>query len=96
MSDLAVRRGARTAELIDSDDLLLNISLSGGRVLRQRSREAMVGVGEAALTTSADPGVVTVHSVSRFVSFRMARETLRPMIADLDTCLLRPVLDLLR
>jgi len=72
--------GVLTSNLIDSDDVLLNVSLSGGRVIQQRGRETDVISGEGALTTSIDPGVVTIHSPSRFFSFRVARTALQPMI----------------
>jgi AraC-like DNA-binding protein len=88
---ISASRGSLTSELIESDDILLNVSLSGGRIIQQRGREAMVGPREGGLTTSADPGVVTIHSTSRFFSFRIARDTLRPAVGDLDACLQRTI-----
>jgi AraC-like DNA-binding protein len=84
-------RGSLTKDLVDSDDILFNITLSGGRILRQLGREAVIGPGDGGVTTSAEPGVVTVHSASRFVSFRIARDKLRPIVGDLDACLLRTI-----
>jgi AraC-like DNA-binding protein len=84
-------RCPRRLEHIDSDDLVLNITLSGGRTVRQLAREAVVGTGEAVLTTGADPGIVTVHATSRTFSLRMPYRTLTPMVSDLDARLLRPV-----
>ena len=91
VGDLSPVRGTLTKELIESDDLLFNITLSGGRTLHQRGREAAVRPGEAGLTTSIYPGVVEVHLPSRFISFRIPRNTLQPMIGDLDGCLLRTI-----
>jgi AraC-like DNA-binding protein len=83
-------RAPRRPEHVSGDDLVLNVSLSGGRTLSQRGRELTVGEGEAVLT-SADPGVATIPSGSRIISFRIARDALEPMVADLDACLLRPI-----
>jgi AraC-like DNA-binding protein len=77
--------------LIDSDDILFNITLSGGRVVQQLGREATVGPGEGGVTTSAVPGLVTVHVPSRFISFRIARHMIQPIVGDLDACLSRTI-----
>jgi AraC-like DNA-binding protein len=82
-------RASLTRELINADDLLFNINLTGSRSQQQRGREVLLGAGDAGLTTNADPGVVTVHSTSRFISFRIPRKELQPMIGDLDASLLR-------
>jgi len=84
-------RAVRTAEHIDSEDIVLTICLTGGRVVRQRGREATVVAGEAVLTTSADPVAVAVHSTSRMIVLRIPLATLRPSLVDLDACLVRPI-----
>jgi AraC-like DNA-binding protein len=84
-------RATRNAAHIDSDDLVLTINLAGGRVVRQRGREAAIGAGEAVLTTSADPIMVAVHSTSRMVTLRIPLDILRPSVVDLDACLVRPI-----
>ena len=65
--------------------------MSGSRSQQQRGREAVLGAGDGGLTTNADPGNVTVHSTSRFISFRIPRNTLQPMIGDLDASLVRTI-----
>src|SRR5579863_6600550 len=84
-------QGTLTRQLIETDDLVFNITLSGGRILRQFGREAVVGPGEAGLTATTEPGVGIIYLPSRFVSFRVPRKTLQPMIGDLDACLIRTV-----
>jgi AraC-like DNA-binding protein len=84
-------RAPRRAEHIDGDDLTFNVSLSGGRVVRQRDREALVVAGEAVLMTGADPGVVSIWRRSRLISLRIPQKMVRPAIADFDGCLLCPV-----
>ena len=84
-------RAPRRLEHLDSDDLVLNVSLSGGRTVQQRGREALVAEGEAILTTCADPGMVTIPSMSHLFSVRLPQRTLRPALVDFDACLLRPI-----
>jgi AraC-like DNA-binding protein len=81
----------RGPQHIDGDDLVLSVVLTGGRVVRQRGREAVAGESEAVLTASDDPGVVTITRTSTQFSLRMARTVLRPALADFDACLLQPV-----
>ena len=84
-------QGTLTRELIEADDLVFSVTLSGGRILRQLGREAVIGPGEAGLTTTTEPGVGIVHLPSRFVSFRVPRATLQPMLGDLDAFLIRTI-----
>ena len=84
-------RATRTAAHIDSDDIVLTINLSGGRVVRQRGREAAIGTGEAVLTSSADPIAVAIHSTSRIIALRVPLDMLRPSVSDLDACLVRTI-----
>jgi AraC-like DNA-binding protein len=84
-------RATRTAAHIDSDDIVLTVNLAGGRVVRQRGREAAIGTGEAVLTSGADPMSVAIHSMSRTIALRIPLGTLRPSVVDLDACLMRPI-----
>jgi AraC-like DNA-binding protein len=77
-----ISRLERTVRHIDNDDLVLNASLGSGRVLRQCGREISVARGEAVLASSAEPGVVTLPSPSRFVSLRLPRKAVAPLVAD--------------
>ena len=85
-------RAPRGPHHIDSDDLILNVICAGGRVVSQRGREASVDEGQAVLTATADPGVVTIDRRSKLFSLRMPRTVLGSALADFDACLLRPVL----
>jgi AraC-like DNA-binding protein len=71
------------------DDLIFNLTLEGGRTVSQRGQEVTVGAGEA-LLASIDP-VVTTMKPSRFLSFRLLRTRLEPLVADLDSALLQPI-----
>src|SRR5882757_10970379 len=71
------------------EDLIFNLTLEGGRNVSQRGREVTLQAGEAVLA-SLDP-VVTTMQASRFLSFRLPRARLEPLIADLDSSLLQPI-----
>jgi AraC-like DNA-binding protein len=63
----------------------------GGRVAKKRGREAAVEEGQGILTTSADPGVVTILRKSKLYSLRVPRTVLGSALTDIDACLLRSV-----
>ena len=78
-------RRRHTAEHIDSDDLLFGIALSGGCVLHQRGREAVIGQrGEAVLASAAHPVEVIIGAPSRHIALRLPRAILEAKIPDLD------------
>jgi AraC-like DNA-binding protein len=76
---------------IDGDDLVLNITLTGGRVLRQMGREAVVTADAAVLSNGAEAGTCDVYRDSRCISIRVPRGTLAPMVADVDAALVRTI-----
>jgi AraC-like DNA-binding protein len=80
------------AEHIDSDDLLFGVALSGGCVLHQRGREAVIGQqGEAVLASAAHPVEVIIGAPSRHIALRLPRAILEARIADLDACIARRI-----
>ena len=81
----------RTRSQIDSDDLVLNVTLAGKRVVRQLGREAVVGAGEIAVTRSADAGQCAIESGSQCLGVRVPLNAIRHMIADLDSVLVRTI-----
>jgi AraC-like DNA-binding protein len=81
----------RTSAQIDSDDLVLNVTLAGARNQRQRGREVDIAAGEAVLLTCADTGHSILSPGSRYVSFRMPRRALAPMVADPDAGLYQTI-----
>ncbi|HEX3939575.1 MAG TPA: AraC family transcriptional regulator [Xanthobacteraceae bacterium] len=84
-------RAPRGPQHIDSDDLVFSVMLGGGRVVQQRGREAAIEQGQGILTSTANPGVVSIFRTSKLYSLRMLRTVLGPALADFDACLLRPV-----
>src|SRR5580658_9494826 len=81
----------RTRSQIDNDDLVLCVNLAGSRVLRQLGREAVLGKGEAVLSTSAEVGTCDIFPKSRWISVRMPFSALAPMVADLYSAFIRPI-----
>src|SRR5258708_24940554 len=81
----------RTAQMIESDDLILTVALSGGGALHVRDREIPIGGGMAALTRTTDVSRCAIHSTSEFVNFRFPFDKIAPMIADLDAAAMRPI-----
>lgn len=85
LSSFSRCRRWHTTDHIDSDDLLLGVSLRGGCVLQQRGREAAVGEGEAVLASTAHPVEVFIEAPSRHIALRVPRVILEARITDLDT-----------
>jgi AraC-like DNA-binding protein len=83
----------RTTSQIDSDDLVLNVTLSGRRVVRQFGHEVIVNPGEVAITRSADIASCECAAGSRFVNIRVPVAALSPAVADLDSVTARIVPD---
>jgi AraC-like DNA-binding protein len=69
---------------IDSDDLILGIGLSGACRVQQRGREAVIGRGEAILTSSADPADVLISTTSQPISLRLPYVALRSRMPHVD------------
>jgi AraC-like DNA-binding protein len=84
-------RTERTHAQIDSDDLVLNITMAGKRIVRQFGREAVVGVGEIAVTRSLDVASCDCYPDSRLLNIRVPVNVLRPMLADLDAVIARVI-----
>jgi AraC-like DNA-binding protein len=67
----------RTPDLIESDDIILSIALSGGST--------------AALTRTADVCRCEIQSASDVINFRFPFGKIVPLIADLDAVTTRPI-----
>jgi AraC-like DNA-binding protein len=77
------RRWIRTQH-IDSDDFMVGIGLAGECILRQRGREAAIGVGEAVVTSGAHPAEVVIGVPSRAISLRISNAILKSRLPDID------------
>jgi AraC-like DNA-binding protein len=84
-------RTYRTSEQIDSDDLVLNATVAGRRIVRQLGREAIAGPGEVVVSRSADVGACEVEANSRLINIRVPVAAIGPAVADIDAVLVRPL-----
>jgi len=82
-------RRSRGLQHLDSDDLLLGVSLGGGCFTHQLGREAAASEGEAVLMSSAEPGVVCIPAVGRHLSLRIPNSVFGSKIADINACVSR-------
>ena len=62
----------------------MGVSLRGGCILHQRGREAVIGQGDAVLTSAAHPIDVIIGAPSQHIAMRLPRANLEARIADLD------------
>ena len=81
----------RTPELIESDDLILTVALSGGCILRVRGEEIPIGGSTAALTRTTDVCCCAIQSTSNLINFRFPFDKMAPLISDLDAAAMRPI-----
>jgi AraC-like DNA-binding protein len=81
----------RTPDLIESDDIILTVALSGDSVLHVRGKEIPIGPTNAALTRTSDVCRCEIQSASNVINFRFPLGKIAPLIADFDAALLRPI-----
>jgi AraC-like DNA-binding protein len=81
----------RTPDLIESNDIILTVALSGDSILHVRGKEIPIGPSNAALTRTADVCRCEVQSASDVINFRFPFERIAPQIADIDAAVMRPV-----
>jgi AraC-like DNA-binding protein len=81
----------RTPDLIESDDIILTVALSGDSILHARGKEIPIGGNSAALTRTADVCRCEIQSASNVVHFRFPFGRIVPLIADLDAATTRPI-----
>lgn len=81
----------RTRGQIDSDDLVINITVAGKRIVRQFGREVVVAAGEAALTRSLEVASCDCDSGSQLINIRIPFNALAPLVSGLDTRLVRAI-----
>ena len=81
----------RTAPLINSDDFIVTVALSGGGIVYAHGIETQIGGGSATLARSSEPHRFCIHSRSETVSFRFGVNRIAPLIDDLDAALNRRI-----
>jgi AraC-like DNA-binding protein len=81
----------RTHAPVDCDDLVINVTLAGKRIVRQLGREAVVGPGQVAMTRSRHAASSDCDPNSRLTDIRIPVSALSPAIIDLDDVLARTI-----
>ncbi|HEV7692314.1 MAG TPA: AraC family transcriptional regulator [Hyphomonadaceae bacterium] len=81
----------RTSALIDNDDIVLLVALSGATAMRHRGREETIESGAALLLMNDDVGYNRMLSDFRCLNISMPRAALAPLIGDLPSALMQPI-----
>jgi AraC-like DNA-binding protein len=82
-------RTRRTEEHIDHDDFFFVVFARGAAELIERGRTAIVGEGEAVLSSNGSPASFVIPTPSRTISYRLSRNLLRPHVRNLDDVVAR-------
>ena len=83
-------RVRRAAHHLVNDDLVLRVNLAGSRTLSQCGREAVIGEGEAVLSSGAEISAATT-TASRFVSYRVPFKSIKALVPDVEDCVARTI-----
>jgi hypothetical protein len=78
----------RPPALIDSDDLIMHVSLGGG--FHGHRHDLALRKGEAVLLSSEEPGLVSVLDEA-FLIFRVPLRVMSPIVGDLDSVMAKPI-----
>ena len=81
---------ARPKHMVGGDELVFTVTQSGGGVFNMKSGEAEISNGSAVLVSGDEPGTFR-HVASRMLTFRLSRNRLAPLIADLGSAMLKPI-----
>ena len=74
-----------------NDDLVMVLSVSGTTVVSADGREATLGREGAALMSSAEPSVTSIHTRSRLHCLVLPSAKMAPLVSDLDAALVSAI-----
>ena len=80
----------RARHHLAGDELVLNVGLSGTRSVRQCGREALIGEGEAVLTTGAEIASAAI-SASHYMTFRVPAKLMAALVPNVHDHIARPI-----
>lgn len=83
--------GRRTTSLIDNDDVILCLTLTGQRIVHQLGRTATLNAGEAGLVTGGEIGHTIVAESASDITFRLPRSQIAPLAGDIDAAIARTI-----
>ncbi|RUV02756.1 AraC family transcriptional regulator [Mesorhizobium sp. M6A.T.Cr.TU.017.01.1.1] len=81
----------RTPALIDSDDIVLFVALSGAQTVDQIGRECTISAGEAAVFACAEPGLAIPRERQHRLAFRTPHDVLAPMVGNVEDAICKPI-----
>jgi AraC-like DNA-binding protein len=81
---------ARPKHMVGGDELVFTVAQSGGGVFNMQSSEAEISNGSAVLVSGDEPGTFR-HVASQLLTFRLSRNRLAPLLADLGSAMLKPI-----
>lgn len=78
-------RSRNMAELTADDDPVISVGISGDMALQLGDKEVILEPGKAIVLQNDAPVVMTQHSVGSFLSIRLRRRLLAPLVKDLSS-----------
>ncbi|RWO99633.1 MAG: AraC family transcriptional regulator [Mesorhizobium sp.] len=81
----------RTPALIDSDDIVLFVALSGAQTVDQIGRECTISAGEATVFACAEPGLAIPRERQHRLAFRTPHDVLAPMVGNVEDAICKPI-----
>lgn len=81
----------RTPALIDSDDIVLFVALSGAQTVDQIGRECTISAGEAAVFACAEPGLAIPRERQHRLAFRTPHDVLAPMVGNVEDAICKRI-----
>jgi AraC-like DNA-binding protein len=86
-------RNRRTRKQVEdgTDDAVLILNLEGPHLIEQRNEELVLGDGEAAFVSAADPSSFTHKPPGKMVAMRFPKARFAPLLRDPDDCYMRRI-----
>jgi AraC-like DNA-binding protein len=86
-------RNRRTRKHVEdgTDDAILIVNLEGPHLIEQRNKELVLGDGEAAFVSSADPSSFTHKPPGSILALRFPKASFAPLLRDADNCYMRRI-----
>ena len=86
-------RNRRTRKQVEdgTDDAVLIINLKGAHLIEQRNKDLVLGDGEAAFVSAADPSCFTHKPPGHMIALRFPKARFAPLLRDPDDCYMRRI-----
>ena len=93
MGSMHGSRNRRTRKHVEdsTDDAVLIVNLRGEHLIEQRGKELVLGDGEAALVSAADPSSFTHKPPGNMIALRFPKARFAPLLRDPGACYMRRI-----